>query len=118
VDVVGIANFRTFLENTGPYRRKWREAEYGSLEEDAAFLEEISPVRHAEKIRAPLLVIQGANDPRVPPVEAEQIVAAVRENGGRADYLLYEDEGHGVVKLTNRIHAYEAIVQFLEEHGR
>jgi dipeptidyl aminopeptidase/acylaminoacyl peptidase len=117
VDIVGIANFKTFLEETGPYRRKWREAEYGTIEEDGDFLDEISPVHHADRIRAPLLVIQGANDPRVPQAEAEQIVAAVRANGGHADYRLYDDEGHGIVKLPNRIDAYEAIVEFLLEHG-
>ena len=78
VDIVGIANFVTFLENTGPWRRKLREAEYGSLEADADFLREISPIHHVERITAPLMVIHGANDPRVPVGEAEQIVASLR----------------------------------------
>jgi len=116
VDIVGIANFRTFLKNTGPYRRKWRIAEYGDPVEDAEFLDRISPVHHADRIRAPLLRIQGANDPRVPTEEAEQIVSAIRERGGTAEYLLFPDEGHGIVKLPNRLKAYEAITRFLEEH--
>jgi dipeptidyl aminopeptidase/acylaminoacyl peptidase len=71
VDVVGIANFVTFLENTGAWRREHREAEYGSLEDDREFLEEISPLNHAGEITAPLFVLHGANDPRVPVGEAE-----------------------------------------------
>jgi len=116
VDIVGIANFRTFLTKTGPYRRKWRIAEYGDPVEDAEFLDRISPVHHADRIRAPLLRIQGANDPRVPTEEAEQIVSAIRERGGTAEYILFPDEGHGIVKLPNRLKAYEAIMRFLEEH--
>ena len=74
VDTVGIANFETFLENTGPYRRKLREPEYGTLEEDREFFREISPIHHVDRIQAPLMVIHGKNDPRVPVGEAEQIV--------------------------------------------
>ena len=118
VDICGIANFRTFLANTGPYRREWRMAEYGDPATDGDFLDEISPVHHAERIRAPLLVIQGANDPRVPVDEAEQILAAVRRGGGVAEYLAFPDEGHGIVKLPNRLRAYEAVVEFLKQHGR
>jgi dipeptidyl aminopeptidase/acylaminoacyl peptidase len=117
VSIVGIANFRTFLRNTGPYRRQWRVVEYGDPEIDGDFLDEISPVHHADQIRAPLLVIQGANDPRVPQDEAEQIVHAVGRTGGIAQYLLFRDEGHGIVKLPNRLKANTAMVKFLREHG-
>ncbi|MDQ3184445.1 MAG: S9 family peptidase, partial [Actinomycetota bacterium] len=89
VDIVGIANLVTFLENTGSYRRSLREPEYGSLEKDRAFLESISPIHKAGEITAPLMVVHGKNDPRVPVGEAEQIVALVRENGGTVEYLLY-----------------------------
>ncbi len=116
VNTVGIANFVTFLEQTGLWRRKLREAEYGSLEDDREFLEAISPIRHVERIVAPLLVIHGANDPRVPVGEAEQIVAGLRERGRAVEYLRYEDEGHGLVKLPNRIHAAEATAAFLDRH--
>ncbi|HEU4493802.1 MAG TPA: S9 family peptidase [Rubrobacteraceae bacterium] len=116
VDIVGIANFVTFLENTGSYRRAMRESEYGSLERDRRFLESISPIHKAGNIRAPLMVIHGKNDPRVPVGEAEQIVERVRKNGGAAEYLLYEDEGHGLAKLANRLDAYPKIVAFLDEH--
>ncbi|MEJ7632794.1 MAG: S9 family peptidase [Rubrobacteraceae bacterium] len=116
VDIVGIANMVTFLENTGSYRRRLREPEYGSLEKDRNFLESISPIHEAERITAPLMVIHGKNDPRVPVGEAEQIVQRVRENGGVVEYLLYEDEGHGLAKLKNRLDAYPRIAAFLEEH--
>lgn len=116
VDIVGIANFVTFLENTHPWRRKLRASEYGSLEEDREFLEEISPIRHVECITAPLIVIHGANDPRVPIGEAEQIVAALRQRQVPVEYLRFEDEGHGVIKRANRLVAYPAIARFLDEH--
>jgi dipeptidyl aminopeptidase/acylaminoacyl peptidase len=116
VDIVGIANLVTFLENTGSYRRALRESEYGSLEWDREFLESISPIHKAKNIKAPLMVIHGKNDPRVPVGEAEQIVERVRESGGAVEYLLYEDEGHGLAKLTNRLDAYPKIAAFLDEH--
>jgi dipeptidyl aminopeptidase/acylaminoacyl peptidase len=116
VDIVGIANMVTFLENTGSYRRALREPEYGSLERDREFLESISPIHKAERISAPLMVIHGKNDPRVPVGEAEQIVERVGANGGRVEYLLYEDEGHGLAKLKNRLDAYPKIVDFLGRH--
>jgi dipeptidyl aminopeptidase/acylaminoacyl peptidase len=116
VDIVGIANLVTFLKNTGSYRRALREAEYGSLQRDRDFLESISPIHKAHRIRVPLMVIHGKNDPRVPVGEAEQIVERVRENGGTVEYLLYEDEGHGLAKLKNRLDAYPRIAAFLDEH--
>ena len=116
VDIVGIANMVTFLENTGSYRRALREPEYGSLEKNREFLESISPIHKAENITAPLMVIHGKNDPRVPVGEAEQIVERVRKNGGAVEYLLYEDEGHGLAKLKNRLDAYPKIATFLDEH--
>ena len=116
VDIVGIANMVTFLENTGSYRRALREPEYGSLERDREFLESISPIYKAQEIKAPLMVIHGKNDPRVPVGEAEQIVENVRNNGGVVEYLLYEDEGHGLAKLKNRLDAYPKIAAFLDLH--
>jgi dipeptidyl aminopeptidase/acylaminoacyl peptidase len=116
VDIVGIANFVTFLERTGPWRRRQREAEYGSLERDRALLERLSPLQRADRIMAPLLVIHGANDPRVPVSEAEQIVATLQSRGRPVVYLRYEDEGHGLVRLPNRLDAYPKIADFLERH--
>ncbi|ELZ34609.1 S9 family peptidase [Halorubrum distributum] len=116
VDIVGIANFVTFLENTGDWRRSLREAEYGSLEDDREFLESVSPINNIESIEAPLFVLHGENDPRVPVGEAEQIVEEAREQGVPVRKLIFDDEGHGFAKLDNRIEAYREIVDFLAEH--
>ncbi|WP_435062992.1 S9 family peptidase [Halobaculum sp. EA56] len=115
VDIVGIASFVTFLENTGDWRRELREAEYGSLEEDREFLESVSPINNVGEIEAPLFVLHGANDPRVPVGEAEQIAEEASEHVPTRT-LIFEDEGHGFTKLENRIEAYRAIVDFLDEH--
>jgi dipeptidyl aminopeptidase/acylaminoacyl peptidase len=114
VDIVGIANFVTFLENTGAYRRKLRECEYGNLDDNREFLERISPIHGIDRINAPLMVVHGANDPRVPVGEAEQIVAGLRARGAPVNYMRFEDEGHGLIKLENRLVAYPAIAEFLE----
>ena len=116
VDIVGIANFVTFLENTGDWRRELREAEYGSLAEDREMLESISPINHVEDIAAPLFVLHGENDPRVPVSEAHRIVEGAREAGVPVRELIFEDEGHGFTKLENRIDAYTAVVEFLDTH--
>ena len=116
VDVVGIANFVTFLENTGDWRRELREAEYGSLDQDREFLESISPINNVDRIDAPLFVLHGANDPRVPVGEAEQIAEQASEQGVPVEKLVFDDEGHGISKRENRIEAYTAVVEFLDEH--
>ncbi|MCI0393384.1 MAG: S9 family peptidase [Chloroflexi bacterium] len=116
VCLVGISNFVTFLENTSSYRRAHREKEYGSLERDREFLAGISPIHQVDKITAPLMVIHGANDPRVPAGEAAQIVAALRQRDVPVEYLLFEDEGHGLVKLANKLVAYPAVVAFLKRY--
>ncbi|QWC19679.1 S9 family peptidase [Halorubrum sp. 2020YC2] len=116
VDIVGIANFVTFLENTGDWRRSLREAEYGSLAEDREFLESVSPINNIDRIEAPLFVLHGENDPRVPVGEAEQIVEEARAQGVPVRKLIFDDEGHGFAKLDNRIEAYRGIVDFLAEH--
>jgi len=116
IDVVGIANFVTFLENTSDWRRSLREAEYGSLDEDREFLEEISPTNNIEQIDSPLFVLHGENDPRVPVSEAEQIVEDAREQGVPVRKLIFPDEGHGFSKLENRIEAYSSVVDFLDDH--
>jgi dipeptidyl aminopeptidase/acylaminoacyl peptidase len=116
VNIVGIVNFVTFLENTGAYRRALREAEYGSLERDRAFLESISPIRKIDRIACPLMVIHGANDPRVPVGEAEQVVAALQGRNAPVEYLRYEDEGHGITRLPNRLDCYQRVAAFLQRH--
>ena len=118
VDVVGISNFVTFLENTEEYRRDLRRAEYGDERDPKmrAYLEKISPNNHAEKIKSPLFVIQGANDPRVPASESEQMVEEIRDTGGEVWYLLAKDEGHGFRKKGNRDYQYNAIALFFQKY--
>ncbi|MBV8985657.1 MAG: S9 family peptidase, partial [Acidimicrobiia bacterium] len=115
VSVVGISSLKTFLENTAAWRRKFREREYGSLADDADFLLEASPLTHADAIRAPLFLIHGENDPRVPVGEARQIYDLMRAKGIRSELLIYPDEGHGLAKLKNRLDAYPKAADFLDE---
>jgi dipeptidyl aminopeptidase/acylaminoacyl peptidase len=117
VDIVGISNFVTFLENTQDYRRDLRRAEYGD-ERDPAMrkhLEAISPLNNVGDIRIPMLVVQGQNDPRVPVTEAEQIVAALREQGMPVWYMNALNEGHGYRKKENRDVYQQATLMFLRE---
>ncbi len=115
IDIVGIANFKTFLENTRAYRRALRESEYGPLS-DPEFLTSISPIHKADQIVTPLLVVHGVNDPRVPIGEARQIIAAVQANGGTVDSLIFADEGHGSGKRSNTIMEYRKQVEFFDRH--
>ena len=114
VDIVGISSLVTFLENTASWRRKFREREYGSLVHDRDFLLEASPITHVDRMRAPLLIIHGTNDPRVPLGEAEQIHRVLRATGVESKLLVYPDEGHGLAKLKNRLDAYPKVVAFLD----
>ena len=114
VDIVGISNLVTFLENTSAYRRRFRELEYGSLETDREFLEAASPLNRADDIVAPLFVVHGRNDPRVPVGEAEQLHARLAERGVACELVIYEDEGHGLARLTNRLDATPRAVAFLD----
>jgi dipeptidyl aminopeptidase/acylaminoacyl peptidase len=118
VDVVGIANFTTFLERTGAYRRDLRRVEYGDERDPAmrAFFAKISPVANAAKIRSSLLVAHGENDPRVPLHEAEQIVAAVRAQGRPVWSVYASNEGHGFAKKPNRDYLDAVTVLFLRDH--
>ncbi len=118
VDNVGIANFATFLRDTSDYRRNARRMEYGDERKPdvKAFLDSISPANHAARIRDPLLIIQGRNDPRVPFTEAEQMRDAVKANGGTVWYVMAKDEGHGFVKKTNADYQFAATILFLRAH--
>jgi dipeptidyl aminopeptidase/acylaminoacyl peptidase len=118
VDVVGIANFNTFLKNTSAYRQDLRRAEYGDERDPKmlAVFEKISPANNADKIRSALMVIHGKNDPRVPYSEAVQIAERVRSNG-RTVWTVYADnEGHGFAKKANRDYQTAAVVLFLRDH--
>lgn len=116
IDVVGISNFVTFLRNTQDYRRDLRRAEYGD-ERQPEMREKMlafSPLTSADKIRNPLLVVQGKNDPRVPISEAEQVVAKVREHGGPVWYVVGKNEGHGFAKKRNQDYDQAARALFLK----
>ena len=117
IDMVGVANFVTFLERTESYRRDLRRVEYGDERDPKMrdFLTRISPVSNAAKITRPLFVIHGRNDPRVPYTEAEQIVETVRRNGTPVWYLLAANEGHGFAKKENADFYFYATIRFLEE---
>jgi dipeptidyl aminopeptidase/acylaminoacyl peptidase len=118
LEVVGISNFVTFLKNTNPYRVDLRRVEYGD-ERDAkmaTFLQKISPLTNVGKIKIPLMVVTGANDPRVPASEADQIVKAVRDQGGSAWHVLGKDEGHGFRKKANIDYQFWASVLFWQQH--
>jgi len=114
IECVGISSFVTFLENTSPYRRSAREREYGSLERDRAFLTEASPMTHIDSIRAPLFIQHGRNDPRVPVSESEHIHAVLATKGIPSELLIFEDEGHTVEKLPNRIETFTRMTEFLD----
>jgi dipeptidyl aminopeptidase/acylaminoacyl peptidase len=117
IDVVGISNFVTFLQATESYRRDLRRVEYGDERDPQmrAFQERISPLSNASKIKRPLFVVQGKNDPRVPVGEAEQIVAKVRANGTPVWYLRGENEGHGFARKENADFQFFATIKFIEQ---
>ena len=115
---VAISNFVSFLENTNPYRQDLRRVEYGDerVPEQRAKLMEISPLTRVNEIEKPMFVITGANDPRVPKSEADQMVAAIRANGGEAWHLVAADEGHGFAKKANSDYAFLAQLVFWKKH--
>jgi dipeptidyl aminopeptidase/acylaminoacyl peptidase len=116
IDLVGISNFVTFLRNTSPYRQDLRRAEYGDERNETMriFLDKISPLSNASRIKKPLLVAAGLNDPRVPASESDQLVWRVRSNGGEVWYLLAKDEGHGFRKKANVDEYLITAAQFLK----
>lgn len=118
IDVVGISNFVTFLQNTEDYRKDLRRVEYGDERDPKmkAFLEEISPANHVDKITKPLFIIQGLNDPRVPASESEQMKEKMKAKGDKVWYMLARDEGHGFRKKNNIDYMQWAIVMFLQEN--
>jgi dipeptidyl aminopeptidase/acylaminoacyl peptidase len=119
VDLFGISNWVRTLENIPPWWESFREALYremGNPATDKEYLYRISPLFHAGNIQKPLMVLQGANDPRVLKVESDEIVEAAKANGVPVEYMLFEDEGHGFVKKENQIKGYQAILEFLDAH--
>jgi len=119
VDIFGVANWVRTLESIPPYWESFRKALYqeiGDPKTDAEQLKAISPLFHADKIRKPLLVLQGANDPRVIKPESDDIVAEVRKNGVPVEYVVFPDEGHGFTKKANETRAWSTVLRFLDEH--
>jgi len=119
VDLFGISNWSRTLNNIPPYWESFREALYkemGDPKTDSARLHRISPIFNADKIKVPLMVLQGANDPRVLQVESDEIVAAARKNGVPVEYVVFPDEGHGFQKKENQIRGYSGVLAFLDTH--
>lgn len=118
VDIFGVSNWVRTLQSIPPWWESFRKAlevEMGDFD-DEEYLRSISPLFHADKITRPLIVLQGANDPRVLKVESDEIVEAVRNNGVPVEYIVFEDEGHGFMKKENRERGYKAILDFLDKH--
>jgi dipeptidyl aminopeptidase/acylaminoacyl peptidase len=117
VAFVGVANWLTALEGALPQLKASDRVEYGDIDNlaDREFFRQISPLAHVGNVRAPAMIIHGANDPRDPVTESDQFVRAIREHGGTVEYLRFPDEGHTIRKLSNRIIAYRRIAAFLEK---
>jgi dipeptidyl aminopeptidase/acylaminoacyl peptidase len=118
VDLFGISNWHRTVQNIPPWWESFRAyliEEMGDFD-DEEYFRSISPLFHAENIVKPLMVLQGANDPRVLQVESDEIVAAAKANGVPVEYVVFDDEGHGFAKKENRIEGYRAIREFLDRH--
>lgn len=116
VDIVGMSNLKTFLQNTGEWRRYLRESEYGSLEQYSEYFDEIAPMNLTDHIQAPLLVFHGRNDTRVPVSEAEQLVKDLESRQSPVELIIFEDEGHHTEKLSNQVTMHMETVAFFERH--
>ena len=118
VDIVGISNFNTFLKNTEEYRRDLRRAEYGDERDSkmAAFFDKTAPLNNTDKIKKPMFIIQGTNDPRVPVTEAMQMRDKLKAQGNTVWYLEAKDEGHAFKKKANIDYVRLAIIRFMQEY--
>jgi dipeptidyl aminopeptidase/acylaminoacyl peptidase len=112
VALVGMSNLTTFLNNTAAYRRQLRITEYGDPARDADALRRLSPITYIDQVQAPLLIIQGANDPRVPATEALQMKAALDRHKTESQLILFPDEGHGSQKRDNRVQQFGHTLEF------
>lgn len=115
-NLYGVVNFATFFAHTEPWMAAISTVEYGDPATQADMLRDLSPIHRIDRVSAPTIVLHGANDTNVPVVEAEQVVASLRERGVPVDYILFPDEGHGFVKAANRVRAAVAIVRWFVRH--
>jgi dipeptidyl aminopeptidase/acylaminoacyl peptidase len=116
VNLYGQVNFETFFAGTEPWMAAISKVEYGDPVTQGDLLRRLSPIRRLDRIRAPVLVLHGANDTNTPVAEAEQVVAGLKKRGVPVDYVLFPDEGHGFRKPKNRVRAAVATVRWFEEH--
>jgi dipeptidyl aminopeptidase/acylaminoacyl peptidase len=120
VDIFGVTNWLRTLKSVPPYWESFRKALYAEMGDpntaDSVRLYNISPLFHADKVKHPVMVLQGANDPRVLQVESDEIVAAIRKNNVPVEYVVFPDEGHGFVKKENEMKGYSAVLKFLDTH--
>ncbi len=116
VEVVGISNLVTFLMNTAPYRRSLRISEYGDPEKDREALLKLSPITYLDRVKGPMLLIQGASDPRVPVGEAIQVYDALTGRGLPAELVVFADEGHGAQKRDNQVLQFGHTLRFFQKH--
>ncbi len=118
VDIFGVTNWYRTVQNIPPWweaQRKSLEKELGDFD-DLEYFKKISPLFHVKNIRKPMMVLQGANDPRVLKVESDEMVAGVRQNGVFVEYLVFDDEGHGFRKKKNQLRGYRAILEFCDKY--
>jgi dipeptidyl aminopeptidase/acylaminoacyl peptidase len=120
VNLFGVTNWLRTLKNIPPWWESFREALYLEMgdpnTEDSLRLYDISPVFHGDKVKHPVMVLQGATDPRVLQVESDEMVAAIKKNGVPVEYVLFDDEGHGFVKKENQIEGYGKMLEFLDSY--
>lgn len=114
VNIVGISSFATFMQTTGKWRRKLRGSEYGTIENDLEFFNDIDPIHRTENINVPMLVYHGLNDTRVPVQESVQLVMKMKEHGQDVKLTIFDDEGHSTEKIANHIKMNSEIVQFMD----
>ena len=118
VDIVGMSSLRSFLKTTSPWRKKNREKEYGTVEKDGEFFDQIDPLHYADRIKSPLLVVHGVNDPRVPIQESEQMVKKLMKRNHPVTFIRIEDEGHTLEKEKNKLFVYSSAADFLDKYMR
>ncbi|WP_338452830.1 S9 family peptidase [Niallia oryzisoli] len=116
VDIVGMSSLRTFLKSTSPWRKKNREKEYGTIEKDGEFFDQIDPLHYADQIESPLLVVHGVNDPRVPIQESEQLVKKLMKRNHPVTFIRIGDEGHTLKKEKNKLFVYSSVADFLDKY--